>query len=209
MTTAGDAFVVALLVGGPALLAYAALSMLARHSALPVIAGLVLLGVAALFPLYFGYAGALGIAGGVLGGIAGAVRARRGTGWPHRALLALAILSLLAVPVAIFEASRIQSDEDFDRCAANKAVEIIDQHRAAGYPADMHEISMLDDSFGSGCYVGNGTNWLYRVSPPGTYTVGYWVDWPFARHVCLHTAKTQGWTCGFEQWQQFTPGERD
>jgi hypothetical protein len=209
MTTAGDAFVVVLLIGGPALLAYAALSMLARRSALSVIGGVVLLGVAALFPLYFGYAGALGIAGAVLGSIAGAIRARRGTGWLHRVLLALAILSLLVVPLAVFEASTIQSEEDFNRCAANKAVAIIDQHRAGGYPADMHEISMFDDSFGSGCYVGNGTNWLYRVSKPDTYTVGYWVDWPFVRHVCLHTAGTQGWSCGFEQWQQFSPGERD
>jgi len=207
-----DAVFIVIFLGAPGALAAIGIVLLSRRVLPAVVGGLVLLVVAAVLPLAFAYVYPLGIAGAVVGGSAATVWKGKPLGWRHRAVLAGALVFLLAAPLALIEAGRVQADETFDRCAADKAVAIVEQSRAAGkgYPADMHEISLADDSFAVGpCYVSNGVNWLYRVGVPGTYTLGYWVDWPLTRRVCLHEARTQGWSCGFEQWGPFRRGEVD
>lgn len=200
------------LFGLPAVLAAAAVTLLARRTPPAVAGGMALLAVAAVLPLGFAYAIGLGVAGAVLGGTVAATWQGRRLGWPHRTYLALAVLTLIVVPVGLLAAWQIQTDESFDRCAADKAVAVVDHVRTAdgSLPANMTEISMLDGTYGEGCYISNGVNWLYRIGPaPGSYTLGYWVDWHVARRVCLHSAGTPGWICGFEAWDQFRPGEID
>lgn len=195
----------------PGALAAAAVALLSRRTRSAVAGGLVLLAAAALLPLTFVYAIAVGVAGGLLGGSMAAVWVGRRLSWPHRSLTAFAVLALVAVPVLVTVAFQIKEDESYDRCAAEKAVVVVEQNRAAGrgYPDNMREIAMQDGEYGDPCYVSNGVNWLYRVGTPGTYTLGYWVDWHVARRVCLHTAGTQGWSCAFERWGLFRPGEVD
>ncbi|HXJ48553.1 MAG TPA: hypothetical protein VNF91_05225 [Candidatus Acidoferrum sp.] len=213
MSSIGDLAVLAFVVAVPAILAALAISLLVRDTVLTRLGGLLLLATAALVPLLFAYAWPLGIAGAVLGGAAAALRSGRGLGTLHRVLLIVAVLSLVGLPAGILEASRIQIDETFDRCAGDRAVAAIEHSRAAGrgYPANVGEIALEDGGsiYSGSCYIGSGTNWLYRVTKPGTYTVGYWVDWSVIKHVCLHSAGSQGWSCGFERWGPFRPGEMD
>jgi hypothetical protein len=206
-----NAVLVVLLAVGPAALAAGGVVLIARRSIVAIGGGLVLLAVAALVPLLFAYAIAIGIAGAVVGGTAAAIWQGRRIGWVHRTFVAASVVALVAVPMLVIEANRIQGAESYDRCAGDKAIAAIEQSRAAGkgYPSDMHEVALQDGEYGDSCYVSNGVNWLYRVGVPGTYTLGYWVDWRLARHVCRHVAGTRGWSCGFESWGPFRPGETD
>ena len=212
MTDLGDAIFLVIFLGLPGVLAALGVTLLARKTLAAVAAGLALLVPAALLPLAFGYAIALGVGGAVLGGTAAALWQGRRLGLLYRTYLAIAVLSMVVVPAGLLNASQIQADESFDRCDADKAVAVVEQSQATGhgYPADLHAIATQDGSYGDEpCYVSNGVNWLYKVGVPGTYTLGYWVDWRVTRHVCLHTARTPGWSCGFESWGPFRPGEVD
>jgi hypothetical protein len=212
MTDFGDAIFLAIFLGLPGVLAAGGVTLLARKTLPAVAGGLALLVPAALLPLAFGYAIVLGVAAAVLGGTAAALWQGRRLGLLHRTYLALAVLSMIVVPAGLINASEIQAHESFDRCAADKAVAIVEQSQATGqgYPADLHAIAMDDGNYGDRpCYLSNGVNWLYKVGGQGTYTLGYWVDWRVTRRVCLHAARTQGWSCGFEMWGPFRPGEVD
>lgn len=190
----------------PALLAPIGLVLLARRTRSVVLLGLALLATSALLPLAFGYAISLGIAGAVLGGSAAAAWEGLRLGRLHRTLLTAAVLGLIAVPVLVIEAYQIQVDETYDRCAAEKALAIVDQSQIAGH-ANITDIAMQDGQYGDRpCYVSNGVNWLYSVGEPAAYTLGYWVDWRVTRRVCLHAARTQGWSCGFERWGPSSQG---
>jgi len=206
-----NAITLVLLAAGPGALAAGGVILITRRSILAIGAGLVLLIAAALLPLLFAYAFLIGIAGAVVGGTAAAIWRGGRIGWVHRTLLAVSIVALVAVPLLAIEANRIQGAESYDRCAGDKAIAVIERSRAsgAGYPSDMHEVALQDGEYGDPCYVSNGVHWLYKLGVPGTYTLGYWVDWRVARHVCLHVAGTRGWSCGFENWGPFRPGETD
>lgn len=197
---------VLLLAAVPGVLAFAGATLLTRRTPVGVLAGTALLLVAGLVPLWLAYAYAYGIAGAVAGAVAAALRGRRA--WT---LAATAILVVLAEPLLIINVAQVRADEAYSRCAADRAVAAVESSRqqGRGYPANMNEIADGDGEYGDPCYVNSSVNWLYRVSVPGSYTLGYWVDWRVARHVCLHASGTQGWACGFESWGPFKPGEVD
>ena len=195
----------------PGALAFAGVVLLARRNRAATAAGIVIVVAAGFVPFLFAYGWAVAAAGGAAGACAAAVWSGRPVGWTHRAVLAAAVVVVAAEPVLTFNGWEIYSNETYDRCAAEKAVAAIELSRASGrgYPADMGEIALADGEYGDACYVSRGVNWLYRVAAPGTYTIGYWVDWRFARRVCLHTARSSGWSCGFEAWGPFRTGEVD
>ncbi|HET7338467.1 MAG TPA: hypothetical protein VFK22_02870 [Candidatus Dormibacteraeota bacterium] len=196
----------------PAVLAFAGTTLLLRRSALGMLGGAALILVTGFFPLLLAYSFLLGIAAVVVGAVAAIVREWRGmppAGW---ALAAAAFAVVVAEPLLVFNISLVQADETYSRCAADMAVTAIQRSVAQGrgYPADMREVAQFDGEYGVGaCYVSPGVNWLYRVSIPGTYTLGYWVDWRVTRHVCLFNSRTRAWSCGFETWGPFKPGEVD
>jgi hypothetical protein len=200
--------VVASILGG---LAFAGVTLLVRRTPFSVPAGAALILIAGFVPLLLAFVYPFGIAAAVAGAGVAAVRSRRRLAWAGWILVAAAVVVLVGEPALLINASEVQAEETYSRCAADKAVAAIEKSRAEGrgYPADMREVAQFDGEYGDNCYVSNGVNWLYRVSAPGTYTVGYWVDWRATRHVCLHTARSQGWTCGFETWGPFKPGEVD
>ena len=195
----------------PGALAFAGVVLLGRRRPATIVVGVVLVAGAGFVPFLFAYGWPVAAAGAVLGALVAAIWSGRRIGWPHRAVLAGAVILVAAEPVLTFNGWEIYSAETYDRCAADKAVASIEQSRAGGrgYPADMGAVAQGDGEYGDTCYVSNGVNWLYRVAAPGTYTVGYWVDWRLARRVCLHTASSAGWSCGFEMWGPFRPGEVD
>lgn len=200
----------------PALIAVAAIAgalgivALARPRAWTAAAGVLLVVAAGFLPplAAFGFGPAL--AGIVLGGAAAALWKGWRASARKRAALGVAVAWLAIEPLGVLTAYQIRADETFDRCSAGKAIAIVEASRAAGrgYPTTMNEISLQDDSYGTGCYVSRGTNWLYRVGPGATYTLGYWVDWRVVRRVCLYSPRG-GWSCGFESWGPFRPGELD
>ena len=207
-----DLIFIVLYLGIPGAMAFSGVRLMAARSPLAIGAGVLVLIFAGLIPIEFAYAWSIGTAGAVIGGTAAALRYGRRVRWPRRVLWAAAVVLLIAEPVVVLTASSIQADETYSRCAADKAVGVVEKSRADGhgYPPTMHDVAMADGEYGdTPCYVSNGVNWLYRVSVPGDYTLGYWVDWHVTRHVCLHAARTQGWTCGFELWGPFRPGEVD
>ena len=197
----------------PGAVAYAGVVLMVRGTLLGAVGGALLVVLGGYIALLTANAYPIGIAGAAIGACYATVRYRRTAGWSPRLLFAAAaVVVLVAEPVLLINVAEVQANETYDRCAAEMAVAVVERSRAQGrgYPPDMHEISLADGEYGVGpCYVSNGVNWLYRVAAPGTYTLGYWVDWRVTRHVCLHTARTQGWTCGFETWGPFQPGEVD
>ena len=196
----------------PGVLAFTAVTLLITRTWAGVVAGAALLLVAGLVPLLLAYGYVFGIAAAAVGAAAAVARSRHAMTTPGWALATAAVLVLVAEPLVVSYVSQVRADESYSRCAADRALAVVESARTGGggYPADMHEIALADGGYGVGrCYVSNGVNWLYRVSAHGSYTLGYWVDWRVTRHVCLHAARTQGWTCGFETWGPFKPGEVD
>lgn len=199
------------IVAVPGALAFAGVVILTCRKRATTAAGIIIVVGAGFVPFLFAYGWAIAAAGAALGACAAAIWRGWRAGWTHRAVLAGAVVLVAAEPGLTFNGWGIYSNETYDRCAAQKAVAAIERYRASGrgYPADMGEIALADGEYGDSCFVSRGVNWLYRVAAPGTYTVGYWVDWRLARRVCLHTARSSGWSCGFEAWGPFRPGEVD
>lgn len=196
----------------PAVLAFAGTTLLLTRSALGIVGGLALILVAGFVPLLLAYTIVLGVAAAVVGAVAAVVRTWRRMAPAGWVLAAGAVLVLIAEPLLVFNVSLVQADESYSRCAGDAAIAAIQKSVAQGrgYPADMGGVAQFDGEYGVGaCYVSPGVNWLYRVSIPGTYTLGYWVDWRVTRHVCLFSSRTRAWSCGFEAWGPFKPGEVD
>ena len=195
----------------PGGLAAAGILFLARRGVVGMVAGTALLVAAAAFTFLLAYGFLVGVAAAGAGAAAAALVTGLGAGWTVRARVAVAAILVVLAPLAVTEGARVQADESFSRCAAGKALAAIQKSVTAGegYPADMGEISSIDHGYGSGCYVSSGVNWLYRVYPPGSFTLGYWVDWRVSRRVCLYSSRTRSWSCGFESWGLFRPGEVD
>lgn len=196
----------------PATIAFAGVTLVLRRTPRTVLGGGALILVAGFIPLLLAYSFAPGIAATVVGAAVAAARNWSGMAARGWVLAAAAVVVLIAEPVLVLNVTQVQEDERYSRCAGDMAIAAVAKSVAQGegYPADMGEVANFDGEYGVGdCYVSNDVNWLYRVSIPGTYTLGYWVDWRVTRHVCLHKAGTQGWTCGFEMWGPFKPGERD
>lgn len=199
------------LLSSPAFLAFAGTTLLLRRKPLFVLGGAAFVLVAGLWPLLLGYGFVLRIVSEVVGAAAAAAIWWRRLATPGWVLAAVALVVLVGEPVLALNVWQVQNAESYDRCAGNMAVASIQKSVAQGrgYPADMYDVAAGDGEYGVGpCYVGNGTNWLYRVAAPN-YTIGYWDDWHVTRHVCLYTSRSNGWTCGFEMWGPFKPGEVD
>lgn len=193
-----------------------AVALLALASSRPLLAylGFFLVIAAGALPLGLAYGFGAGLLGLVLGGGAVAVWRGRSSSWPKRGLLAVAAVWLVVEPLLLLNAFQIRAEETFSRCASEKAVVLVEasRRRGEGYPASVADIAAQDDSFGrGGCSVGNGVNWLYRVNIGGSYFIGYWVDWHVTRRVCIERVGdgATGWSCGFEDWGPFRPGETD
>lgn len=206
-----DVLAAILLVGLTAIPGALGIRLLAGSQPLTAVLGAALLIVAGVLPLLLAFGFAPAVFGLVLGGAAVALWRGRSSTWPKRAVLAVAVAWLAIEPLLLLTAFQIRSDETYSRCAADKAVAVVEASRSGGhgYPASIHDISEQDGSYGEGsCYVSNGVNWLYRVNN-GSYALGYWVDWRVTRRVCIHHSGASGWTCGFEVWGPFRPGETD
>ena len=206
----GDWIALLVILAIPAAIAFAGTTLLLRRTRFAMLGGVALLLVAGLVPLLLAYAYWLGVIAAGVGPLAAAAWHWRRLATPGWALAAAALVVVVGEQLLIFTVLTVQADERFSRCAGDMAIAAVAKSVAQGrgYPENMPEVAAFDGEYGE-CYVTNNVNWLYRVSAPGTYTLGYWVDWHVTRHVCLHKAQTQGWTCGFEMWGPFKPGEVD
>ena len=207
-----DWIVLIILMAIPAVLAFAGVALLLWRKPAAMAGGAALILVAGFIPLLLAYVVWLGVVGAVIGAIAAAARQWRRMAGASLAMAVAAVLVVGAEPVLVLNVRQVQIDESYGRCAGDKAIAAIQKSVAQGrgYPVDMAEVARFDGEYGDpDCYVSNDVNWLYRVAAPGTYTLGYWVDWRVTRRVCLHTAHSQGWSCGFEAWGPFKPGEVD
>ncbi len=215
----GDLVTILILLAIPGGVAFTAVYMLARPTRLSIAGGVGLALIAGFIPFYLAYAFLLGILGAAIGVVLGAFVFGRRLAWQHRIWFAAAFAIVIAEPVTVLNAWQVQTDEAYSRCAANEAVAGIEKSRrdGRGYPTDMYDVAAADGSYGdTPCYVSNGVNWLYRTTNPNNYaigyanyTIGYWVDWRVIRRVCLYRSTSPGWTCGFEMWGPFRPGEID
>lgn len=216
---AGDLLTILVLLVIPGGAAFAAVYLMARSTARGIAGGLLLALIAGLIPLFLAYAFSIGILGSALGVSAGAFAYGRGLTWQHRTWLGVAMVIVIAEPVVALNAWQVRSEETYSRCAADEAVSAIELSRreGRGYPPDMIEVAAADGHYGdTPCYVSKGVNWLYRTTNPGDYaigyagyTLGYWVDWRVTRRVCLYSSASRIWSCGFETWGPFRPGETD
>lgn len=207
-----QAVLVVVFAAVPGMMAFAGVRFMAARMPEAIIGGTLLVLFAGVLPLAFAYAWPAGVAGAAIGSMVAAVRYGRRVDWPRRILPLAAVLIVIVEPALVLNVSQVREDETYSRCAADKAVAVVEQSRieGKGYPQDIHEIALADGAYGDKpCYVSNGVNWLYRIDASGRYTLGYWVDWRVTRNVCLHTAGKQGWSCGFEAWGPFRPGEID
>ena len=196
-----------IILGACGLLGWLAIRCLLQSSPHVVAAGVLLLVIAVVAPLFLAYGWVYGVAAAVIGGMASAVRGIKQAGWIKRLVVVAAVLFMGIEPVGSLWLANGQADERISRCQGDVVIRTLQRGVAPSgpYPVTLHDIAIASEDNGDqNCPLYQGAKVLYLATPTG-YTVGYWADWWFVKDVCLQSSGQHGWTCGLNRWGPFQP----
>ena len=186
---------------------WGALRLLAQRAPTKIGLGLLLLLACIILPFFLYYGWFYGTLAAAIGVAVAAVQLFGKVGWLGRVGFVAPVAFVLVEPAASVVFSDVQAAESLARCQGEVAIKTIkgDRARDGHYPPDIHTVAVDSDRYESpSCPLYNNVNWLYRAGQ-SDYTLGYWVDWRVGKHVCLHAASREGWSCGVNRWGPFSP----